>query len=136
MSRKSRINDARNAAAREEAARARRNRWIFIGVAVVVIIALIIGAVVLWVDVDTVVASYNVSAYQQGILDQVDVDYLSTLNDSAVPYIARLADDKNERVASQARAVLENHFLYIDDFRGWNYASAVAQEVLEKWHKS
>ena len=47
MSRKSRINDIRNAQAQEKAAIARRNRWILIAVAAVAVIALIVGVAVL-----------------------------------------------------------------------------------------
>ena len=43
MSRKSRMNDVRSAAARQQAAVNRRNRWIMMGVAAVVVIALIVG---------------------------------------------------------------------------------------------
>ena len=43
MSRKSRMNDVRNAAAQQQAAIDRRNRWIMMGVAAVVVIALIVG---------------------------------------------------------------------------------------------
>ena len=43
MSRKSRMNEVRNAAAQQQAAIDRRNRWIMMGVAAVVIIALIVG---------------------------------------------------------------------------------------------
>lgn len=114
--------------------------WLFVPkmpyMKVILLVGLIMGTAVLWADVDTIVASYNVSAYQQGLLDHVDVNYLSTLNDSAVPYIAQLAEDRNDLVAQQAQAILDNHFLHIDDFRSWNYASAIAEEVLGKWHKS
>ena len=47
MSRKSRINDVKNAAAKAQAAAQRRNRWIMTGVIAAVILALIISAVAL-----------------------------------------------------------------------------------------
>ena len=47
MSRKSRINDARNAEATAQAEKQRRNRWIILAVAAVAVVALIIGAVAL-----------------------------------------------------------------------------------------
>ena len=47
MSRKSRMNDVRNAEAKALADKQRRNRWIMIAVAAVAVVALIIGAVAL-----------------------------------------------------------------------------------------
>ena len=51
--------------------------WLFVPkmpyMKVVLLTALIIGAVVLWADVDTVVARYNVQAYQTKKLETVDV---------------------------------------------------------------
>ena len=47
MSRKSRMNDARNAEAKALADKQRRNRWIMLAVAAVVAVALIVGAIAL-----------------------------------------------------------------------------------------
>lgn len=86
------------------------------------------GAVVLWADVDTVVARYNVQAYQSGQLDRVDVDYLTTLSAGAVPYIAQLAEEGN----SQAQRFMADHHSYdywsvwYKDLRSWNWADWLA----------
>ena len=53
----------------------------------IVIAGLLIGAVTAWADVDTVVAAYNVRAYQAGQLQTVDINHLCSLSDGAVPYI-------------------------------------------------
>lgn len=97
---------------------------------VVLLLALSMGAITLWADVDTVVAAYNVSAYQSGALQKVDVSYLSRLGDGAVPYIARLAEDDNSAVAEAAQRVLENREPAVQDFRQWNYADWIADAWL------
>lgn len=107
--------------------------WLFVPkmpyMKAVLIVALVMGALVLWVDVDTVVAAYNVSAYQNGLLDTMDIRYLSDLSDSAIPYIARLMEDPN--VGETARNTLESlASSRVEDFRDWNYASWLAERVL------
>ena len=109
--------------------------WLFLPripyMKVVVLSAMAIGTAVMWIDVDTVVARYNVEAYQSGRLETVDVDYLSTLSNSAIPYIYRLTTDADPEVAEQAKLVLSRRECTIEDFRDWNYAKARAIEILE-----
>ena len=99
----------------------------------VLLIALVMGAAVIWADVDTVVARYNVRAYQSGKLDSVDVGYLTTLSAGAVPYIAELAEDGNE----QAQKFMERYSsVYywdegIHDLRSWNWADWLAGKQWE-----
>jgi hypothetical protein len=110
--------------------------WLFIPklpyFKVVLLLALVIGATVLWADVDTVVADYNVTAYQQGKLETVDVSYLSTLGKGAKPHIARLLDDSNPNVAQAAKRAL-TRFPNPDDvekdFRDWNYVNHAADQL-------
>ena len=111
--------------------------WLFVPkmpyMKVVLLTALIMGAVVLWADVDTVVARYNVQAYQSGQLTQVDVDYLTTLSAGAVPYIAQLADSGNR--AAQAFMEKDRSVYYWDvqwhDLRSWNWADWLAGQLWE-----
>ena len=98
---------------------------------VLLIVALIIGAVVIWVDVDTVVASYNVSAYQSGKLETIDLDYLSGLGDGAIPQISKLTGDSNSWVARQAQDILNREQRIVRDFRSWNYASWCAENLMK-----
>ena len=93
---------------------------------VILLVALSMGAVTLWADVDTVVAAYNVSAYQSGSLATVDVDYLGTLGDGAVPYISQLTTDSYTNVASRAKEILAHRNTVTGDFRSWNYTSWLA----------
>ena len=98
--------------------------WLFVPklpyMKVILLLALSLGAITLWADVDTVVAAYNVTAYQNGTMDMVDVDYLSRLGDGAQPFIARLLEDEDPAVAKQAKAALMGRG-YNEDIRAWNF---------------
>ena len=106
--------------------------WLFVPkmpyMKVVLIVALVIGAIVAWADVDTVVARHNVNAYRSGQLKTVDIRYLEELGDGAVPYIAQLQDVPNPSIAEAAREILSHTYHgEPDDFRGWNYVNHVAK---------
>lgn len=90
----------------------------------VILGALVLSAALLWVDVDTMVARYNVRAYQSGVLETVDMTHLSTLGYGAVPYIAELTDDEDGAVADRAREILLYRWgdAHIEDFRDWNFS--------------
>ena len=98
----------------------------------VVLAGLLLGALVIWVDVDSFVAKYNVDAYLSGELETVDVSHLSVLGDGAIPHIYRLAQEAPDKeIAHQADATLARHWTQDPgDFRGWNYANQVATEYL------
>ena len=86
----------------------------------------VIGLITGFCDVDRTVAGYNVSAYKRGALTEIDIEYLSGLSDSAVPYIAELADCKDEAVKS---AVLTA--LYIKTERLFNIKNGKIYEKTE-----
>ena len=100
---------------------------------VLMISALLLGGGALWADVDTVVAAYNVHAYQTGKLETVDVGYLWELGSGAVPQIAKLVDDENPEVARQARLFLSQSGAYWEDFRSWNYADWQAKDCVSEY---
>lgn len=109
--------------------------WLFVPklpyMKVILLLAFLMGAVTAWADVDTVVARYNVTAYQSGKLDTIDVDYLDSLGDGAIPYIARLTDDADPEVAADAREALMYQFFDSgDDFREWNYVNQTAAKYI------
>lgn len=110
--------------------------WLFIPkfayMKAVLLMALALGAATAWADVDTVVAAYNVSAYRSGQMAAVDVDYLGSLSDGAIPYIAQLADDPNPDVAAQARNILRSHRRHMPesrDLRSFNIATMLADQI-------
>lgn len=98
----------------------------------VLLAALLIGGAVSWADVDTQVARYNVTAYQAGKLETVDVWYLNTLSDGVVPYLQSLTQDDDPDIAAHAQYALELRGAYVaPDFRGWNYVNQEAKEILD-----
>ena len=94
---------------------------------VLVITALIMGAVTIWADMDTVIATYNVQSYLSGRLEEVDLDYLEDLSDGAVPQIALLVNDSDPDVAEKAQKIVDRRTSYWEDFREWNYADWLAR---------
>ena len=102
----------------------------------VLLVGLAMGAVVIWADVDTVVARYNVTAYQSGAMETIDVGYLGRLGSGAVPYLHALTGSEDAAVAEEAKACLEGYFVYhYEDFRGWNYAHSAAEKLLQPYQK-
>ena len=100
----------------------------------VMLLALAIGAAVLWVDVDTQVAKYNVDHYLSGDLDIVDTYYLSTLGPGAVAHMERLTDCDDPIVRTMSTAYLRTWELYRpDDFRSMTCIEEKALEILEAW---
>lgn len=99
----------------------------------VMLAGLLLCAALMWADVDTQVARYNVRAYQEGKLETVDMGHLSRLNAGAVPYIAELVDDTDPEIAQIARDILACYDFTEYDLRGWNYTRSRATEILEKY---
>ena len=95
----------------------------------VVLAAMIIGSVVVWMDVDTVVARYNVEGYLSGKLASVDIAHLGELGDGALPYAAKLTTAEDPGIAETARDLV--NYWYIrnpDDFRSWTYINHTIQQ--------
>lgn len=113
--------------------------WLFLPklpyMKIVVITAMVMGAAVLWADVDSVVAGYNVDAYLSGRLETVDVDHLSGLGTGAVPHLDRLAREAEDpMVREYAENVLRDWWIYTrHGLQAWNYTDHVAREILEQW---
>lgn len=111
--------------------------WLFVPklpyMKVILLSALVIGGSVLWADVDTVVARYNVNAYQSGKLETVDVAYLTSLGNGAVPHLHRLTEASEPEVAEAAAEYFEYGHLHREkDFRSWNYVNHIADQYLLK----
>ena len=88
-------------------------------------------AALMWLDVDTQVARYNVRAYQKGSLETVDVSHLAQLSDGAVPYLYELTEDSNAEIAQKAQDILHTWTENGNTVRSWNYASGKAARTLE-----
>ena len=84
----------------------------------------------MWADVDTVVARYNVRAYQSGQLETVDMDHLYDLGYGVVPYLDELTRDSDPEIAEEATRMLER-FHYDPEDRYLNFTYRKAVTILE-----
>ena len=114
--------------------------WLFLPklpyMKVILLLALVMGAAVAWADVDTVVASYNVKAYQDGRLPYTDVRYLGELSEGALPYLAQLREDEDPQIAEAAEEALENYWTTeYTDFRSFRITGLRAKDILEEYKK-
>lgn len=101
------------------------------------ILALVLWAGLMAVDVDRQVARYNVRAYQNGNLETVDMTHLSDLSDSAVPYLLELAEESDWEIAQQAESILVKRARSFarqePDLRSWNLPEARARALLAEY---
>ncbi len=70
------------------------------------------------VNVNSVIARYNYTAYKNDILNKIDVITIYELGDEGVPYLAELANDEDEDVAHLAKMQLSCCF---EDYYETNY---------------
>jgi len=98
----------------------------------VILSGLILGALVLWLDVDTLVARYNVDAYLSGRTETIDMAHMGSLGNGAVPHIARLAEEAPDApILWRAQDMLKHRAdASEEDFRSWNYAGHLAAKFL------
>lgn len=67
--------------------------------------------------IERTVASYNVNAYLSGRHENIDIEYLYDLGDSAIPYLAKLTECDDNGVAKQAKNCME-YFFYLRTYYG------------------
>ncbi len=114
--------------------------------------AAVVAAAVLWLavgyaDVDTMIAHYNTTAYEEGHLEELDIDTLNELSDGAVPYLVELWDQRTEDTRLQLNNALyyrlyeywewdhtNDTFRFDDtpDFRSYNIDEARARALLRE----
>lgn len=110
--------------------------WLFIPrlpyMKAILLAGLLIGGGVLWADVDTQVAAYNVNAYLSSQMENIDLTYLCSLSDGAIPHIYRLIAQSPEKpVSDMAKRMLKDRSAFLgEDFRSWNYANYLADQYL------
>ncbi len=73
------------------------------------------------VNVNSVIAKYNYTAYKNGALNEIDVLTIYKLGDEGVPYLYKLTNDENENVAHLAKLKLSQSF---EDYYNINYNHA------------
>jgi hypothetical protein len=100
----------------------------------VLLVALAMGAAVLWADVDTQVAKYNVRHYLSGDLATVDMDHLFSLGAGAVPYMEELTDCDDPDLRSRSTAFMRTWMLEeAEDFRSLTWITRRSREITERW---
>lgn len=96
----------------------------------VILAAMVLGCALLWLDVDSFVARYNVQGWQKGRLETIDMEHLSCLGDGAVPYLAELEDVSDPEISERATYILYHRNCEQPELRSWNYSRARASRVL------
>lgn len=110
--------------------------WLFVPrlpyMRAVMLLALAIGAGVIWMDVDTQVARYNVNAYLSGRLETIDIAHLASLGDGALEYLVLLKDNAEDpEVVSRAWDRIQRWYVEeSEDFRSWTYINSNAQQFV------
>lgn len=115
----------------------------------IAVFTLAVACLAAWVNVDAVVARYNVTAFEKGKLETVDMNTLAELNCGAVPYLLRLSENPDPEVASQAEALLASWtrmYYYVreidgvvtleakdGDWRSWTFQSAQGEKLVTQW---
>lgn len=98
----------------------------------VILAALILGCGLLWLDVDSQVAGYNVRAYRAGKLETVDMTHLAQLGYGAIPHIRELTREDAPEIAEEAVSILYYKDISRPDIRSWNYARSRAAGILQE----
>lgn len=87
-------------------------------------IAVIAGAVLVvalsFVNIDGVIARYNVQAYRDGTLKTIDVQTITELNDAAVPSLLELAADHDPAIANPAAESLYWRWKWLHEPGPWD----------------
>ncbi len=74
-------------------------------------------------NVDGMIADYNVSAYQSGTLERVDIDLLEELGDAAIIHVERLTSDSDRYVSERAKSAYERMTIVRDSRDSFAYFS-------------
>lgn len=106
----------------------------------VAIAAAAMCAVLMLSDINGMIASYNVSQYQQSHGDtSIQVDYLESLGDAAVPAISELVDDSDPTVAKQAKQALLSYYRknkeFPNDILTWTFTRERAFRTAKAYYE-
>ena len=82
-------------------------------------------------DLGAVTVQYNLHAYESGMHEQIDVDYLHTCGDVAVPALVKLSGDTDETVRAEALSALKALRRHRGDWRSASVASLRADRLFE-----
>jgi len=90
--------------------------------------ALIICSLIAWADVDTLVAAYNVTAYEAGLLQTSRWEYWRKLGNGIVPYLNQMANSTDGIIQQ-----ILDRITWSGDLRSWNIADALAKIIQEQY---
>ena len=112
----------------------------------IILCAALITVALGFMDIDATIARYNIEAYQSGALSTIDTYQLRRLDNSAVPYIIKLTEDKDADVKTKAETMLKDRYQqlvdrydmeestgYELDIRDFNYADYKAYQLLKDY---
>ena len=89
----------------------------FAHVRVILLVGCVIAAAASVADLEALTVKYNLYAYESGLHETIDIDYLRHRGDIAVPALLRLCDDENPAVRYAAHQALRQEFNYRSDSR-------------------
>lgn len=97
----------------------------------VVVICSVIFIALAFCNIDGGIAKYNTEKYLAGELETIDVDYLYSLGDSAYPYILKLADSDDHKVAKEVKHTV-GRLLYDDyaDYSNIEFVDNYTSEII------
>ena len=108
-----------------------------------------------YADMDMQIAKYNINAYDTKAVQSLDIENISDLSDSAVPYLVRLCSYEDDGISSSAKRSLTRKIIYDYnenlevsddyktmtyqknyDFRSFNYAEHKAHKTVMDYYNS
>jgi hypothetical protein len=83
-------------------------------------------------NVDSIIAGYNISLYQQNYRSELDTSVFNELSDSAIPQIAALKDDP--KYGSRIEQILDERETQIKNtsWQDFSLAKYIAQQAIEQ----
>lgn len=85
-------------------------------------------------DIDGIIANYNISQYQNGNINELDINMMYDLSDSAVQYVAPLINSKDSKISTDAKEYLKHKASEANyEFSNFNFSSNKANKVLKKY---
>lgn len=90
-----------------------------------------------YANADALVARYNINAWKQGKLEELDVQAIGELSDAVTPSLLALAEEGNKQIAREAKDILYRRSL--DEKNAWcyeNLTSIISHEKIAAFEKA
>ena len=120
----------------------------------VIIICSAIFIALTFADIDTRIADYNINAYNSGKIEDLDVEAIANLSESAVPYLIDLTESDDKNIAEEAKdelamIIIDNEDLLLNEkntaviqsdesrnFRAYNLTKQIAFNSIKQYYKN